>query len=407
MSQQLNKKPSIENNNSLILSDYINKIPTDCRYFTGYKPCGLSDECNQECKNKDIAKSRILIIHLGALGAVLRATCILDAIKKKYPSSHITWITDKPGNQLLSPHPLIDKVITSDHENLLSIESLEFDISFVIDKSLKAMGILKKINTECIYGFKCDPRSGAIIPANEAAIELWSLGLSNNKKFFINKKSEVQLLIESLELGPYKYNEYSVYLSSEEINKSKKLKLSWAPNNELIIGFNTGCSNVIPYKKLTTEFQKEIINELFKKYELNFNIKIVLLGGPEDTLRNQEIAKSNSKLIMSDTENGLRSGLISTNACDVVVTGDSLGMHMAIGLKKRVIAWFGPTCSHEIELYGRGSKIETSAGCNPCWKRECEKTTKCYDQVSKHELLRLIAKEIENLFLTNTNQINI
>ena len=45
------------------------------------------------------------------------------------------------------------------------------------------------------------------------------------------------------------------------------------------------------------------------------------------------------------------------NACDIVVSGDSLGMHMAIGLKKWVVAWFGPTCHQEIDLYDRGAKF--------------------------------------------------
>jgi heptosyltransferase-2 len=61
-------------------------------------------------------------------------------------------------------------------------------------------------------------------------------------------------------------------------------------------------------------------------------------------------------------------------------------MHMAIALKKWVIAWFGPTCSHEIDLYGRGVAIETKAPCSPCWKRECHKPLMCYDQVNFDEI---------------------
>src|SRR6185437_6089748 len=64
-----------------------------------------------------------------------------------------------------------------------------------------------------------------------------------------------------------------------------------------------------------------------------------------------------------------------------VFSGDSLGMHMAIGLKKWVVAWFGPTCPQEIELYGRGRKILTQAPCSPCWKRVCQQEKMCYDQV--------------------------
>ena len=45
------------------------------------------------------------------------------------------------------------------------------------------------------------------------------------------------------------------------------------------------------------------------------------------------------------------------NRCDVVISGDSLGMHMAIALSKHVVAWFGPTSPQEIDLYDRGVKL--------------------------------------------------
>ncbi|MEN0060099.1 MAG: glycosyltransferase family 9 protein, partial [Bdellovibrio sp.] len=114
--------------------------------------------------------------------------------------------------------------------------------------------------------------------------------------------------------------------------------------------------------------------------------EVVLLGGPEDTARNQDIAEG-LPVISSETQSGLRDGLVSVAACDVVITGDSLGMHMAISQQKHVVAWFGPTCAHEIDLYDRGSHILTQSPCSPCWKRTCENAVMCYDQVSLEEMI--------------------
>ena len=69
---------------------------TDCRFFSGYKPCGKNDICSSRCPFKESAEPRILIVHLEALGAVLRATVILRALKRKWPAAHITWVTN-PG----------------------------------------------------------------------------------------------------------------------------------------------------------------------------------------------------------------------------------------------------------------------------------------------------------------------
>ena len=64
-----------------------------------------------------------------------------------------------------------------------------------------------------------------------------------------------------------------------------------------------------------------------------------------------------------------------------MVTGDSLGMHMAIALKKHVVAWFGPTSPQEIDLYERGVKILADVGCAPCWKSSCDVLHPCRDRV--------------------------
>jgi len=109
------------------------------------------------------------------------------------------------------------------------------------------------------------------------------------------------------------------------------------------------------------------------------NVRLVLVGGPEDTERNAEIARiAAGAVINTPTTEGLRRGLCYENICDAVITGDSFGMHAAIGLKKFVVAWFGVTCPDEIDLYDRGVKI-VPAGleCSPCWKRECPYDLEC------------------------------
>ena len=43
--------------------------------------------------------------------------------------------------------------------------------------------------------------------------------------------------------------------------------------------------------------------------------------------------------------------------CSVLVTSDSLAMHVATALKKKIVVFFYPTSAAEIEVYGRGIKI--------------------------------------------------
>ncbi|CAN5426880.1 hypothetical protein BH10BDE1_BH10BDE1_04670 [soil metagenome] len=374
---------------------------TLCRHFNGYKPCGKVDSlkvsCSLACASFEKAGARILLIHLGALGAVVRSTALLPAIVRKYPGAHITWVTDAPGDLLLREHPLVDRVIVANADGAMALSALEFDIALVVDKSLKASGLLRQTKAREIYGYTANPQTGGIEPATEAARASWRLGLSNHEKFHVNRKTESQLIHEALELGPWLRDNYALFLTEEEKNEVFKRNASWSDMNRgAIIGINTGCAATIAAKKLSVAGHVELIETLAGNFSKNSaGNSIVLLGGREDTMRNQTIASRararGLSVIESSTDQGLRDGMISVAACDVVVTGDSLGMHMALGFSKAVVAWFGPTCAHEIDLYG-GISVLTSSACAPCWKRSCDKAVMCYDQVDFSKMADAVEK---------------
>ncbi|MEN0060100.1 MAG: glycosyltransferase family 9 protein, partial [Bdellovibrio sp.] len=240
---------------------------TNCRHFSGYKPCTKNSSCHDLCAHRDVPTTSILIIHLGALGAVVRSTSLLKAIKRKYPGSMLTWVTDAPAHHLLRGHPALDRVLTTSESDLLQLGVLQFDVAFVIDKSLKAAGVLTRTQADQVFGFIADPRQGAILPATPAAQELWELGLNNQKKFFENKKPETQLMIEAFELGPYLRDDYWLPLTSAEQESARQRRGEWLATatkemqdkKNWIIGLNTGCSTVIPYKKLSVSFHRLLI----------------------------------------------------------------------------------------------------------------------------------------------------
>lgn len=361
----------------------------DCSHFSGAKPCGFSkNSCPIDCSHFIQRGPQILIIHLGALGAVVRSTGLLPLIHNQYPGVQVTWVTDRPAQQLLNHHPLIRRVLTTDFQDLLQITHLHFDYAFVVDKDLKASGILKLTQARQVLGFLSDDQ-GVIVPQNSGANELWELGLNDEKKFFINQKSELELLKQTFELTG-SIQGYCLPLFETEKSESQSRYELWSRNGtHKVVGINTGCAAVLPAKKLTVQNHRELIKKI---QAFDPSLQIVLLGGPEDTKRNIEIAEG-FDVILSPTEKGLRDGLVSVAACDVVMTGDSLGMHMAISQRKRVVAWFGPSCHQEIDLFSLGEKILTSATCSPCWKRSCQKTVMCYDLVDLNRLVEAIHRQ--------------
>ncbi|MEO8166787.1 MAG: glycosyltransferase family 9 protein [bacterium] len=361
----------------------------DCKHFTGYKPCFPDTQCYKECVNNDPIGTRILIINLDAMGNVLVTTSLLPAIKRKYPQSHISWITLKNAFPLLQNNPLLDRIFVWEPENRLILRQQHFDIVLNVDKSQRSGAFAISLDADEKLGFGVNDR-GQIIPLNKEAEENYILGLDDHLKFRVNQKTVQQLQCEQFKLE-YKRDEYVLRFTDEEnqfcASYKKQVGIS---ENDLVVGFNTGCSLLYPNKKMTIEQHLALI----KKMHGVEGLKLVLAGGPEDTERNAEIARlAQGKVISTPTTDGLRRGLCYENICDVIISGDSFGMHAAIALRKHVLVWFGVSCWTEIDLYERGEKfIPHGLFCSPCWKRECPYNLECIQMIDLDAIVAAVMK---------------
>jgi heptosyltransferase-2 len=370
------------------------QIP-DCKRFTGYKPCFPGHNCLEDgCKDNIPIGTKILIINLDAMGDVLMTTAQLPALKRKFPESTVYWITLKNASPLLANNRLIDYVYEYNFESYSVINQIQFDYVLNADKSKLACALLNSVSAANKLGFGLN-KDGAIIPVNEGANYNYKLGIDDNLKFKLNKRTGQDYLAETFELE-YNNEEYVFEFTKDEINFIGKYKEQIGiSNNDKVIGFNTGCSNLYPNKKMTIEQHIYLIEKLLDKKKY----KIALFGGPEDAERNKIIHKKfSNKILNTPVQEGVRKGACYESIADVVITGDSFGMHLAIALKKYVIAWFGVSCWSEIDLYNRGIKLfQKDLHCSPCWKMECPYNLECIQQID----LSRILSEVENYFKKN------
>lgn len=369
------------------------KIPR-CKNYNGYKPCFsyencLENGCQHENDNTKIGV-KILVISLDALGNVLDNTPVLYALKRKFPVSTIYWMTMPAADKILFNNPLIDKVFTWTDEQRMIARQIEYDYVMNADKSDYACAFANEIKAKNRLGFLLS-EDGKIIPANQGAMYSYLMGNNDQFKFRENKRSGVDIIHEAFELE-YKRDPYVFGLTEDEKEfvEAYKKEIAYNPK-KTYVGFNTGCSTLFPNKKMTIEQHVALITEFLKDESL----QVVLLGGREDTERNVQIYESFSeadkkKIITTPTTMGLRSGICFMDIADIVITGDSFGMHMAIGLKKYVIAWFGLSCSAEIELYDRGAKlVPEGLECSPCWKKVCPYNLECIQMIDLNKIISL------------------
>ena len=365
----------------------------DCRYFNGYKPCKYKRLC-RDCSHYEVPYPRVLLINLHALGDVLRTTALLPKIRRKYLTAYITWLTMPASKALLDGNPMIDQIFYWSSETIEGLKAREFDILLNVDKAQESAGLAMSVRAADKRGFGLS-RFGTLAPLNPEAEYLFYLGLDDDEKFFKNQKSELQLLAEAFGFE-YQLDEYILELNDEEKVLAKRFRdAASVKPDEIVIGINTGCSTLFPFKKWRVPYQAMIADCIQSEIP---GVRVMLLGGKEDTERNQEIQKlTKTPVIPTPTTQGLRKGIIYMNACDLVVSGDSLGMHIAIGLKKEVVAWFGLSCAQEIELFGRGIKILSKVKCGPCWKRYCDNDPSCIDSVDPDEVIAAVIQGVKRI----------
>ena len=367
------------------------EIP-NCKRFTGYKPCYPDHNCWEDgCKDNELIGTKILIINLDAMGDVLMTTAQLPSIKKKYPESSIYWLTLGNAAGLLENNSFIHKILVYGFESISILNELEFDLIMNVDKSVRSGAIAMSVKTKKKLGFGINS-NGIIIPLNKGAEYNYRLGMDDHLKFKINQRTGQDYLAETFELE-YERNDYVFNFNEEELRFIEKFTSDIGVNDkDEIIGINTGCSNLFPNKKMTIEGHLSLIERLL--YHNRF--KIMLLGGLEDTERNKVIYNSfEGKIINTPTNYGIRKGACFESIPQVVITGDSFGMHLAIALKKFVIVWFGLSCWSEIDLYDRGVKLfQKNLECSPCWKKVCPYNLECIQMID----LKRMEREAVNFF---------
>ncbi len=376
------------------------EVPS-CKRFTGYKPCYPDHNCwTDGCKDNLPVGIKILIINFDAMGDVLMTTAQLPSLKRKFPESTIYWVTLKNAAPLLSYNEYIDKVFSYDAESIAILNEIQFDYVMNVDKSQRSCALLNSVKGKYKLGFGLN-HDGKIIPMNKGAFYNYNLGMDDHLKFKVNKRTGQDYLAETFELDN-KHDEYILNLSDEEkIFIAEYKKRAGITTKDFVIGFNTGCSELYPNKKMTIDQHVYLIEKLLEK-----NIgKIVLLGGPEDEARNNLIySHFERRIVNTPTTMGVRKGICFEALADVIVTGDSFGMHIGIGLKKYMIVWFGVSCWSEIDLYDRGIKLfSEDLFCSPCWKKACPYNLECIQMIDLNRIITEIEKYYQKNFINKEN----
>jgi len=370
------------------------RVAYDCQYYMGDRPCTWHKQTGVlcECEHYSPLKESLLIIKLDAMGDVLRTTCLLPLIAKAWPGTRITWITRAESVPLLENNPYIAELVAYGPDALVHLSSRKFDRVINLDAGKISSGLAAIAKAKEKIGYVLH-ENGYVTATNAAAHEWLRMGVFDDLKK-ANQRTYQEIMCSIVGL-PAEGMSYVLELTEAEKEEGRRHLLSLGLDlNKSIIGIHTGGGGRWPLKQWQEEKFVELIPEIMG--ETGNEAQIVLFGGPLERELNRKITESvNAYVFDLGCDNEVRHFASLVNCCSVVLSGDSLAMHVALALGRRAVVLFGPTSHAEIEFFGQGEKIIPDLDCLVCYKRECDFTPNCMDLISvdmvKQAILRQLA----------------
>ena len=385
-------------------------IRFDCALYNGYKPCRYGNEC-ADCPHYSplmppaaesgparmpvLTRPRserfsVLLIKTGAMGDVLRTTTLLHPLHRAHPGAHVVWITDPAAMPLLAGNPLIAELLPFTPEQCNALTAFRFDLVMNYEKDRPALELAEAVEASRKVGF-APTQWGTPTVFSDEAREGLLLGLSDELKFRVNRKTYPRVIAEMAGL-PWERDPY--ILQPGEAAAARRdgvLAMCPAGPHRIRVGLNTGCGSVFRTKQWTERGWLELVDHLQAHAP---RADLLLLGGPAEEELNRTLAAARPGLVDTGSGNTLEEFFGVVDACDILVSSDSLAMHIGIALEKWVVAIFGSTSPVEVDLFDRGEKIVTDFDCAPCYLKSCDKQPTCMEALRGHVVGGAVMREI-------------
>ena len=127
-------------------------------------------------------------------------------------------------------------------------------------------------------------------------------------------------------------------------------------------------------------------------------MKVILTGSSNEINRNTKLYDECwfSNLIDTTNKYTLEDFCYLINLSDMVITGDTMALHLGISLDKKIITFFGPTPYQETNLFGLGKKfVREELDCLGCHDQfECPYEGKCMSLIKADKVYKKIEKLI-------------
>jgi len=325
---------------------------------------------------------KALFFKPGAIGDLLHTLPALKALRKKFPSSHVTVVVSPGLEPLIQGTPVADRVLAFDKSNFkkhlpdfigfgMRLRDERYDLFIDMQPSMRSMALrwLSGARHVLVYhkhkGFRAGARR---LHAVENFIEtLRPLGIDGP--------------VDSIELPVKSDARQNIdrYLAERNIHSGP------------LIALNCGVGAARPARNWFPERFSALADRLIDE----LGAQVVFVGGNEDReLVGRVMAGMKNKAVSAAGELSISDSAALLARCNCLVSADTGPLHLSTAVQTPVVGLFGPTDPRRTGPIGRGHQvIRRELACVPCEKKDCPLDTRaCMADITVDEVFKAVGR---------------
>jgi heptosyltransferase-1 len=339
-------------------------------------------------KNNQLFKNtkKILIVKPSSLGDVVHSLPFLNALKERFPGSEIHWVIAKGLEDLLTGHPMIDKI-------WIINKDMWKKLSYIRD-SVHELRIFMKGIKEEKYDIVIDLqgllRSGIITLSTGSPLRVGFQEAREGSRFFYTHKIKGGKDVHAVD----RYLKIAAFLDCEIDDICFPMPLSFESSVQAGLSLPEDYAVIAPGARWGT---KRWPPEKFGRLASLLPLNTVVVGSKGDIDYAKKVLDlSKGKAISLAGKTTLKALIEVIKGARFFVSNYSGPMHIAAALGIPVFAIFGPTDPERTGPYGKGhTVIRQDISCAPCFKRTCN-NLRCLQTISSGKVFKTI-KERQQL----------
>ncbi len=331
-----------------------------------------------------LARRRILVIKLSAIGDVILSIPSLRALRQKFPDAWISVLVGRKSRALLRDCPYVNDVI--------SYEGSAGGLSSFTNMAR----LLVKEGFDTVVDLQNNRLSHTLAYLSGASIRVghgkrrWSFLLSRRTQAGKTVVGPLDHQFQVLQLLGVDAMErrLELWTEKEDVHKINSfLESQWVSPSQVLVGINPGSSLRWPTKQWPVENFARLCDELARR-----NIRVVITGSEQEApLAEELMSQTRNKPVNAVGKTTIPELIALVRRCQVFVSSDSAPMHIAASSKVPLVALFGPTDSKRHLVPSERYQIfQKEVSCGPCYLRSCPVGLVCMKKIGVQEVLESV-----------------